>query len=75
MTHPRLPRNTRTKSVRLGYAIEEADKLELERIAAKGGVSAAVFVELMVRNLPLTAEGLPEWMPTTSNEELPINPD
>jgi hypothetical protein len=46
--HPRLPRNTRTKSVRLGYAIEEAVKLDLERYAAAGGVSAAVFVELMV---------------------------
>ncbi|WP_104198704.1 hypothetical protein [Cryobacterium sp. Y29] len=70
--HPRLPRNTRTKSVRLGYAIEEAVKLDLERYAAAGGVSAAVFVELMVKNLPLNDEGLPVWM---NNERLPINPD
>lgn len=76
MKHPRLPRNTRTTPVRLAYAIEQADKLELERLAAKGGVSAAMFVELMVRNLPLTADGLPEWLPLKSaSEELPISPD
>lgn len=60
--------------MRLGYAIEEADKQDLERIARRSGVSAAVFVELMVRNLPLTDQGIPEWMPPLSRDgELPID--
>jgi hypothetical protein len=70
----RLPRDTRTKAVRLGYAIEEADKLRLESIAAKSGLSAAAFVELMVRNLPLTDQGIPEWIPPLDRDgELPID--
>lgn len=70
----RLPRGTRTTPKRLGYAIEEADKLRLEKIAEKSGVSAAVFVELMVRNLPLTDQGIPTWMPPQDRDgELPID--
>jgi hypothetical protein len=71
----RLARGTRIDPVQLGYVIERTDKLELDRLAEASGVSASVFIELMLKHLPLTEHGVPEWAPSLkSDEELPIEP-
>lgn len=79
MAVKRLPRNTRVNPKRVGWLIEEHSKERFEQIAARCGVSAAVFLERVVEHLEteLTDRGLPSWWPETELEdgELDMPPD
>jgi hypothetical protein len=72
---PRLPRGTRQRPVRTGWVIAQDDKLQLERLAAISGVSAAAFLEQLINHVELDENDVPVWWPKQTNEELPINAD
>lgn len=77
MAAQRLPRGTRQKPVRLGWAIEERKKQRLEALAAHAGVSGAVFLERLIDHVDteLNDRGLPTWWPEQQprDGELPID--
>lgn len=59
------------------YAVEAAKKQRIDDLAARAGVSAAVFIESMIDHLDkeLGDDGLPAWWPPASldrQEELPL---
>lgn len=73
----RRPRGTRVAPVRVAWEIERVRKERFELLARRAGVSASVFLELVIDHLEgeLTDRGVPEWMPQPEpNEgELPID--
>lgn len=77
MSVQRLPRGTRRKPVRVGWAIEEERKKRFEQLAEHAGVSAAVFFERVIDHLDeeLTDRGVPAWwpQPELKDGELPID--
>ena len=73
----RRPRGTRVAPVRVAWEIVRDRKERFELLARRAGVSASVFLELVIDHLEdeLTDRGVPEWMPQPEpNEgELPID--
>lgn len=70
----RRPRGTLQKRAAFGIAIEEEKKLRFEAIAAKSGMTSALFLEAMIDHLELTDQGIPPWVPPLSRDgELPID--
>lgn len=73
----RRPRGTRVEPVRVAWEIERVRKERFDQLARQAGVSASVFLELVIDHLEgeLTDRGVPEWMPQPEpNEgELPID--
>ena len=54
--------------------VETASKKHFEAIAARSGMSAAVFFEAIVEHLELTDQGIPPWVPELPRDgELPID--
>lgn len=77
MAAQRLPRGTRVDPIRYSVLVERDRKEFVEKIAARGGVSSAVFFERMVDHMEseLTDRGLPSWWPApeANENELPID--
>ena len=73
----RRPRGTRVAPARVAWEIERDRKERFELLARRAGVSASVFLELVIDHIDdeLTDRGVPEWMPQPEpNEgELPID--
>ncbi|WP_231555068.1 hypothetical protein [Microbacterium sp. ZOR0019] len=63
--------------MRVAWEIERVRKERFDQLARQAGVSASVFLELVIDHLEgeLTDRGVPEWMPQPEpNEgELPID--
>ena len=72
----RLAPGIRVKPVRVGWLVEADSKSRFEKLAARAGVSGAVFFERVVDHLysDLTPRGLPSWWPEPEPDEgeLPI---
>lgn len=73
----RRTRGTRVAPVRVSWEIERTRKERLELLARQAGVSASVFLELVIDHLEdeLTDRGVPTWMPQPepNDGELPID--
>ncbi len=73
----RRPRGTRVAPVRVAWEIERVRKERFDQLARQAGVSASVFLELVIDHLEgeLTDRGVPEWMPQPEPDEgeLPID--
>ena len=59
----RRARGTMKNPVSLTYSVEEASKRRFETIAARSGMTGAVFFEQVVEHLELTDQGIPPWVP------------
>lgn len=70
----RRARGTMVQPVQLTYTVELASKARLEAIAARSGMTAAMFFEAIVDHLELTDQGIPPWVPPLDRDgELPID--
>jgi hypothetical protein len=70
----RLPKGTRVKPVRLGWAIEEPRKNVIDDLANRAGVSSAVILEAIIDHIQpdIPKVGLPSWMLVEEQGVLPI---
>jgi len=74
MAPRRRPRGSLVDPIALGYEVERAAKIKLDRIAENAGVSSSVMFEHIVEHLQLTDQGLPvTWPEKSRDEELPID--
>jgi hypothetical protein len=71
----RRPRGTVGTTIASGWKVLPVTKTTVTEEAARAGISAAYFVDLMVANLPRDPKtGLPPWVPVQSKDgELPID--
>lgn len=70
----RRERGTMIEPVQLTYSVEAASKRRFEAIAARAGMSGALFFEAVVEHLELTDQGIPPWVPELPRDgELPID--
>lgn len=73
----RRPRGTRIAPVRVAWEIERTRKERFELLARQAGVSASVFLELVIDHIEdeLTDRGVPTWLPQPEPDdgELPID--
>ena len=58
--------------VQVGVTIEASANRRLAALAAAAGASRSLFVQRLIENVPLDANGVPVWWPA---EEYPHQPE
>lgn len=60
--------------VSLGWEIDREVKDQFAALARKSGYTNSALLELMMRSVELTDDGIPTWVPQKTNEgQLPID--